>query len=521
MSSGQRRVRYNTRERAVSSDPNRAQDFAAAAAAEVLRYMFAATSEDNAAGTADAGGTVDSPTTAVVLNGLCARPASGTDVLLVDPGVVAMSDPDTAPSDDDSPWKVVVDPGVQNAGVLVLSPGGGSVRIDVVECKRTDVVLESDNRDVFSPASGLFTAVTVDKVVAGRLTYRIRSGTSGGGFPGTASGWLPLAVVQVNAGATTWDQCEVWDVRPLASDLARQPFDVDDGVATAGRRVGYCNSSAVISGIFESTLLGRRAGGKLALTTLTSSIVQEPGFAAVARRPWYLYAAFPFGLPRWAKYASSPSARVPLGFRGVPIFSVKGPADAGGLAGSALTVPTGTGLGGTTQDAAVVAAGYYNFATQFEGIVVGGGETLVAPGSGVGPSTGGSISGAPGPFDVTWSLVDNTQHPANAREVLALFSFSFTYPAGGSADGTAIFTVQEIDGLNPIWQRTYREHFREGAAFTLNIDFEMWIPLHALAPLDNATLRTRTIKAHVICSLATTTALDDAVLTIKGWRLGP
>lgn len=518
MPSGNRRIQHNTRERVVSSDPNRLQAVLSADIAEVLRYLVASSSEATAGGVATSSGAVDTPTTAVILNGLLARPSNGTDVLLVDPGTVLMADPDTSPNADDSPWKWIVDGGVQLAGQLVLTPGAGSIRIDVIECKRTDLVLESDNRDLFNAATGLFSPVTVNKVLAGRLTYRIRTGTVGGGFPGTVAGWLPLAVAQVNPGATTWDQVEVWDVRPLASDFTKQPFDVADALPHLGRQVIHMNVN-ILSGRVEANYKSRKIGGNLGTITVTSSTVQEPGLSPTARQPWYLYLAFPFGLPRWAKYVSSPGARVPNGLRGVPIFSVKGPLDLSGVAGSAISLPTGLGLGGSTSDAQVVASGYYNFATELEQIQVDGERTYVSPGSGVGPSISGTITGAPGPFVVTWAVSDNVHHPANAKSLLVQFSFSFSIPAAGTGDGVTVYTIQGLEGIIPLWIKLYRQHFRTGAVFTLVDDFEMEIPI-----IQNAFavgLKTRTIKANIINSIATTTTLDTANLSIRGWKLGP
>lgn len=375
MSGGAKSLILNPAERIVSSDANRLQAFLTANAGELLRYLVDATvNELSSCGIANPGAATTNPLRAEIINGLLVRPISSATGLSIDPGVVAMVNPDVAPSADDSVLKIVTDPGLA-AGSLFLTPNSsGTTRIDVLECQRTpDVVIETGSRDVFDPTTGLFTPLTVDKAKTDRLTYRFRIGTPGAGFPGTVSGWLPLVVVRVPNGTTTWNTCDVWDVRPLLVDSARQPFKY---VSEFSRQpMGYAvaespdNVARNLSGFVELEYQGRRVGGQFNAAPNTTPIdlrhsnasIIEPGFSAVPG-PWFVWLAFPFGLPRWCKYVpASAGTRFPGGLRGMPIYSQTPSLVADGTEpDTPLTLPSGLGFGAaTTTDAVIAVAGAY------------------------------------------------------------------------------------------------------------------------------------------------------------------
>jgi hypothetical protein len=373
--SGAKTILYNTRERLISTDPNRAQAFSAQAMAEVLRWLLDAGNEgDLSGGGLELLGTgSESFLRATVLSGIRGRPEVGTVNLFVEPGALLLVD-NGGPGTDDSLASFLADPGLQTAGVLTLTPGAGSTRVDVLECQRIANVVETDSRDIFNPATGLFAPAAVTKVQNSILTYRIRTGTPGAGFPGVASGWLPLMVASVPASASSWDNVTCWDVRPLAEDRANGPFATLRHLSGNPRSLCYCNDTSV-SGVpkmnaeVDLTLGGYRAGGLIRdgfaggsplYLDPTDARNQAAGFAfGTTGALWHVYLVFPFGLPRWVKYADpgavSPNARVPFGPRGIPVVSSQVASFAGAPFGAGVQTPAATGLADPATFNAVLA----------------------------------------------------------------------------------------------------------------------------------------------------------------------
>lgn len=489
MSSGNKQMVLNTRERLVSDDHNRLQAFIGADLASVLSHLLLATADADAsaAGSETLPSTNVAPMAATVLNGLRPLPINGTANLLVEAGVLVMANPDTPVSGDDVPQKWVVDPGVQIAGQLTLAPGAGSTRIDVVECSRTTAVVESDNRDIFNPSTGLFSPVLVDKVVVGRLAYRIRAGTPGAGFPGVVAGWLPLAVCSVPSAATTWDAVAIWDVRPLAADRWGGPFATTVAKPRRGLTHVFTDASTAPG---ELRLLGNldlafgayRAGGKVTSDAgdyldVAASAIREPGYAVPSSGWWHLWLAFPFGLPRWARYTpASSGSRVPSGLRGVPVLSTVAARYDGTVRTGSIALPTATGLGGTTTSAVLAASGRTDSTPKLLGISADGLVFRAAD-----PALASSPLDSVEPFQFTYNIpananvnthfggpavtdnsyvlwdhafVDGTTHPPNAKAIWVVvavqFVGSYFWTATPSQDATFTFnheyTVSGPDG---------------------------------------------------------------------------
>jgi hypothetical protein len=166
--SGHKKLINNTREKLVSTDFNRMQSFIAARRSNWLRYWIDVFKRQDELG----GDIIETPTDSVgtpvladIYGGLTVIPQEGTLNLHVVAGVVGMLDPDASPDDDDSPYKLIYDPGIDTDGALQMTANSsGSIRIDVIECERVDTVIESDNRDVYDPPTGAFSALPVDKV---------------------------------------------------------------------------------------------------------------------------------------------------------------------------------------------------------------------------------------------------------------------------------------------------------------------------------------------------------------------
>jgi hypothetical protein len=515
MSGGPNQLVINTRERAVSNDIMRAQAFADAALGGVLQYIFDGTAnEDDAAGVVGITESVGSPPSAIIFGGCQARPEVGTTNLYVDPCVIGFTDVDSPVNPDDSYFKIITDPGVTNVGQLTLTPNtSGSVRIDVIEVSRLpNQVLATDNRDIFDPTTGLFTATTVTKVQADQLAYRIRPGTPGAGFPGVVSGWLPIAVASVPNTATNWDACDVWDVRPLASDLARSPFNIKDSAYPfVGRRsvqlvqpttqstFNPWNYAINATGRAEMVLGYWLIGGNLAPGTsplnINTTQVLEPTFYSDfsgglagfgGAFPQFnvdfvcLYLATFFGLPRWARYTPATSgSRKPMSPRGVPIFSCKWPGPTGAPS-AAIGFPSAFGFGSaTTTTARMVFAvpcpfsktpsfqpanlwlnepGDHRFAwggddTSYwsfagQGNLGLGGDYMIQNASTTIDTTHGTY------VTGTFSLVDNVTHPITATTLhLRLYMQGFQITGSANAESLELQVTCDDGSGNIMWAK--------------------------------------------------------------------
>lgn len=439
MSSGHKVMQFNTRERALSDDHNRLQRFAAADMNQALRRMF----DDSwpalyaLPGYSVEGSVVASPLRAMVLGGLMVQPDLPTS-LLVSPGSLMAVFPDAFPNADDSPYVFVDDPGVQLAGTLnfTANPGAG-VRIDVVECQPIDTVLEVDNRDVFDPATGAFAPAPVTKVRAHRLTYRIRLGTPGGGYPGSVTGWLPLAVASVPVAATDFSGVTFWDVRPLYADrwnggalialdsytpFPRAHLKADDSTG------GQLRVQGVVDTVFGAYRAGGRlykgsptatmGAGDLSYVDIRSTENQSAGLSYGANQIWNLALLFPHGLPRWVRYSETPvvGARVPNGCRGIPAVYIGTGAHSGGILATGILPPAATGL--TTLAVGVhVASGVTDGSSVPQAMITDGVACYSRFGIALAPAASGSD--VLGMYDV-FTLVPGTTVPTGAKAVRLL-----------------------------------------------------------------------------------------------------
>lgn len=458
MSSGHKRVKQNTREKWLSTDFNRSQAFQGAAIAELFRYLFntqptTALDVGSAFQSTSVPSTIEAPLNpglglrADVWDGLMVLPQVGSLDLLIMPGVVGIHDPDgqtgssnaQSPNPDDSPYKVIRDPGISIAGALVIATNtSGSVRVDMIECRRhiaatldtslDDTVLEQDNRDEYDTGTGGFTPTLVDKVLDGRLDYRVRQGTPGAGLPALAVGWLPLAVVSVpNNTTVNHDACTFWDVRPCVRDRTLAPFRGVSGLVAPFRKqelyvdVITNGAQARVMGVaeIEEPTTGNLAGGKLIFDGDATPYIdtraaanQSPGFAPLAMSFYYLWALFPLGLPRWVKYATLSGQRVPFGPKGIIVASTVAPTIGHGVPASLIAVPAATGLSTSTLFGVVLAVLPTTTLGVPAGAIVDGEWTYPAqPATILGPTTltPGSLSSD------EYLMVAGTHFPPNAR----------------------------------------------------------------------------------------------------------
>jgi len=473
MSTGRRTLRQNTRERLISSDFNRMQTFVGADANDALRGQMLRPVDDGLfpgvtfitpgpVSFAIDVSTVTAPLYGGIIDGLMVIVPAAAVSLIITPGEVLLIDPDgqpgssnpNAPNPDDPICKYVNAPGIPVVGTLVWTPNPGpGVRVDVVECQRTDIVQETDNRDIFNPATGLFAPTTVTKVTDGNLTYRIRLGAAGGGLPAPALGWFPLAILSTPAGAPNLDTVTVWDVRNLLSDKA-EPFAIrttDTVIQERGRwMIDVTTPGQVrLSGERVVDAIGVRAGGRFIDTLLGSPLLlssasyQAAGFVPIASSILTVYALFPLGYPlRWVQYYFAPTAsaggRVPGPYRG--IIAISHVPSINGAPSLPVPLPTATGLGGSTFVGAVLAETVIDTASVIRGAV---GDSRRTAFDGVQFTAEfwilggviGVVAGAnpPTPF-ITFTLTPGVHYPFGATRVRlqCVVTFAGFAAAGGS-----------------------------------------------------------------------------------------
>ncbi len=371
MASGRREMVFNTQERAISVDLNRAQKFANQDLQEMLRLAWDVTGSDDL----DAGGVMNvttgitSPLKAEVINGLMVKPQIGTQFCTFEGGVLMAIAPDTGV--DDSAYKYVrhIETGET---VLVGANASGFTRVDVIECRPSPTQSQvSDSRDVFNPSTGLFSAAQVVKETKGFLEFRLRQGTAGAGFPGTVAGWLPLAVASVPNGSVNNDTVTFWDVRPLMNDREFGPNALASDMPLPPETTGFIQQDQVafvsqLNGHTRAFLNGRRLGGRLRrgspgtdsdFTILSDTANIDPTFIAATQQLAYLYLCTPFSLPRWARYTDAVTGlRKPRSPRGILLTSLVPPSNTGRPT-AGIQFPAVFGFGSaTTLDATCIAS---------------------------------------------------------------------------------------------------------------------------------------------------------------------
>lgn len=534
MSSGNSSLKFNTRERVISTDQNRAQKFRDAYIAQVLRALV-----DTSHGTDDLDAaalnvpysTLDTPVRAEILRGLCALPQTGSTSILVSEGEAYFVSPDAEA--DDSVLKYVADPGVSTLGALVVAANAsGSIRIDLIECQWAISTSETDTRDIYDPATETFSPALVTKVQKGALTYRVRQGTPGAGAPALASGWLPLAVASVPNGSTNNDTVTFWDVRPLIADRAFGTFNLQRDKVSRGPCLAWASSidgSYLLRGEVDAVFGDRRIGGRIrsggAVSVdadsldFTAAANQEPAVAFTSGQPWYVYFAFPLGLPRWARYTAT-GARLPRSPRGIPIVTNKAPT-AKGLPASAISLPTSTGLGGSTSNAVALLGGLAsNVAPPTQnllGFYVDGSETRFENGL-PNVAAGATLTNSYAEFTLTDGAAG--QLPACASKVLLEFEVTLTSAGAGTAlcaDNVQLYLPN--NGVT-LWQsmqplsRTVR--FESASAFTYR--FQCWVPLPTMYPTNSTTPVSRKIR-WTFNPTGTVATASAFVCRIVGWEL--
>ena len=358
MSSGQQRVNYTDKERALSDDQITQQNFIARERNEILRALVQRSySRFGQPGVSvRAEGAVGTPLAGVVIDGLEVLVDTPGN-LLVSPGTLAVWN-GTPGASEDSGFIVIVDDGVTTLGsLLIATNAGASPRCDVIECQPAiDAVSTTQSRDVYNESTEDFEAANVVKFYRSRLTYRVRQGTAGTP-PGYAAGWLPIALAIVQPGATV-AQIDYYDVRPLLRELgdstSKSASATHPILVSTGNSVSCAGASpiadSVIDGVVEVELDGMKFGGWLTYNSPISAAtlaafgtqdltpfsptdrntVRGSGFSAAATDTVVLAAWMPdlgssgIYLPRCVRYSQGvptspalPARRRPYGANGI------------------------------------------------------------------------------------------------------------------------------------------------------------------------------------------------------------
>lgn len=475
MTSGRKSEQINTRERVVSSDWNRLQRFIAGYANEAMREQMLAPVDDSLAvgttffnaGPISAAFDVlvpSAPDYAGVLNGLMVvAPAAATYLLvtsgmllLVDPeGLPGSSDPTpTNPDDGPGPSRLVYSAGVTAAGALAWTPNPGpGTRVDIVEVQRTQLVAETDNRDIFDIPTGLFTPQSVTKVTVGDLTYRIRLGTPGGGLPAPALGWVPIAVMASAAGSVNLDTVTIWDVRPLLSDLAAPFAQVRSVFPRIERHRMVLDGKTApselrLSGESVGTYLGWKMGGIIREPDVATYVdlanapfYQAAGFVPTAGLPFYVYSLWPGGYVRWVRYYPTPVAgvggRVPGPWRGIMAVSQVVPQNGQPLA--PVGVPPAWGLSTSTILGQMIAAGQVDTGGALTGFIDDGDMVAMTGELGVVTPAFSIINLGAGDDVANFVLTPGVHFPAGSRRVRLAVTAIFT----GLSAGDQVYLIEE------------------------------------------------------------------------------
>jgi hypothetical protein len=295
-----------------------------------------------------------------VLYGLLVNP-NNTGYMLVDAGAVAFYSPATLAGDESA---VVVCSGsvTSTTAMPFVANAAGSIRWDFVECRPLDGVTAQVSRDVYDESTGAPSATLLDKRAEPALEFRYRTGTASAGLPTPDTGWLPIAAVHVNSGATGFAQCDVYDIRPLLSDRVRAVAEA--GTYQPSRIISdnfvtqYTMTEMYWEGVCLQEQRGYLAGGQLlcnnptALATRGTADAQgtfqgQAAHNSVSAAPadtfCALFAAFPGGYPRWSRFAQTGSPRRVQNTFGLLVQAPLASATAGAYT-PALALPTTSGL---------------------------------------------------------------------------------------------------------------------------------------------------------------------------------
>lgn len=223
--SGVNKTTFNLLERLLSGDLNQLQQDISGALMDAWYAMYGWDRSEYGSGT-PYWQRVETPVLAepttgplksVILSGLLVNPQSG--FLLVDQGALCTVQP-TGVSGE-SRMVLARSPGVTDSGAFPFIPNAGpGPRWDILEC-RPRVTNTNAMRDIFDPVTQQFDGTSVLKTSVTDLEFRYTAGTAGSPAapPTISAGWQPLCALWVPSAAASFDDVELFDVRPTLSGM--------------------------------------------------------------------------------------------------------------------------------------------------------------------------------------------------------------------------------------------------------------------------------------------------------------
>lgn len=289
-------VQFNTLERALSGDVNDLQSMAARELSEILREMVVRRSFTlgNVPG--------ESPRS-VILGGLEVSP-SGSDIAVA-VGSLAQQNSTLlpVPGSLDSSYRLAINRAIET----LTGPVPGVETFFLIEAQMVNVVTSSQVRDIFNPATNLFTPTPVDKLVERQVDFQFVTGAAGEAPVPSGDPWVPIAIVRRPGGGGAVLGSDLYDVRLLWDAEAPQrdsfPFAFNI-VANRGSRflltVGQpgapaSNSVVIAAEVYTDPIrLWYSRSGPLDVTGVE---ILSPGTVLVADTWYYLYLMPWQGLP--------------------------------------------------------------------------------------------------------------------------------------------------------------------------------------------------------------------------------
>lgn len=271
-------VKFNSRERALSTDQNRQAILSRRAIAEAMAALSTGTTRQSGCFGAS----------------FIVAPQAGTMKCSIAPGLALIYDGAALFPYSTMSW---IESSVLRE--VTLDVGDGSPRYDVIEMRAGSATTLTQPRDEFNPLTGSFSVVNMAKEVASTPEFQVRKGTPSvlPSIPEGTTGWIPLAYVAVPGGAVTLLADNVVHCRPVLDaqpgrgwtdpTLTRYGTDIKGGgldVATGGA-ITVANA---ISGRFANhhhdfrIEVGAEAG--------FGPLVWDGGGAPAASGPMYFYA---------------------------------------------------------------------------------------------------------------------------------------------------------------------------------------------------------------------------------------
>lgn len=204
------RVLISTRERAVSNDIVRAQDLFGQDMMEIIRGISGLVTDPDTASIEDR---------KVVFQGLAPTPGGAGLSVDVTPGIGAIQANAGVPAADLSAYELVRRRD-SNINLVLAAADPVNPRFDLIEVEAADDLTESQNRDIFDPATNTFNPALVEKIRRAGSSFTVTTGVVAANpvvpaFSATATDRMPVGIIRVPALAAAIVDSDIIDLRPL------------------------------------------------------------------------------------------------------------------------------------------------------------------------------------------------------------------------------------------------------------------------------------------------------------------